>query len=531
MRLLEASERPDRRVPASWPWALAAAAAARLLLQVLAMPPYAGLDEGFHVARVSFVAVRGHQPAATELSVARYLANSFSGAPGAPAGFGTMWERWGEVLAGRPGGWPDVALDAAIRGDLVAPNYQAQQASLYYALAAPLDRAVGTTQRRELLALRLLAVPLGAVTVVATALFAAGLWGPAGFLAGLFLLATPTWITLVGRAGNDALACAALAVAILLSSRPDGRRGRRVGEAGAWAVAVAAKLYTWPAALLLPLLWPRGASRGRRLLVGAAAALAATSTAFDLAARTGTPSGKYELWRTGGVPVSLDTVVRLGTLPWFRYAKAFVGSAIWTSGQHFDFFRLPGLLLFVAPWLLLAAAGLAAIRSMPRRRVALLAAATAAFAVAEFAQAWGALRQLALRPSGGSSGLAGWYLHALDPLWFGVGVGFSVAAAARRGWRWLPALALAGAFAADVFVTEGALLTDYAGLSSPAAPGPLFRWGGGSPWEALVRLGRYGLWLPSPWLAVGLRLVEAAVFTALAAAALRPEDPAARIPV
>ncbi|MGE5414903.1 MAG: hypothetical protein ACM3NW_12045, partial [Syntrophomonadaceae bacterium] len=39
-------------VPGTWCALLVIVAAARLLLQVLAMPPYAGLDEGFHVARV-----------------------------------------------------------------------------------------------------------------------------------------------------------------------------------------------------------------------------------------------------------------------------------------------------------------------------------------------------------------------------------------------------------------------------------------------------------------------------------------------
>jgi len=81
---------------------------------------------------------------------------------------------------------------------------------------------------------------------------------------------------------------------------------------------------------------------------------------------------------------------------------------------------------------------------------------------------------------------------------------------------------VAGAFAADVFVTEGALFCDYAGLSSPLSPGAFFRWGGGTPWVALVRLGRYGLWLPSPWLAVSLRVAEAALGAALLGACLRP---------
>ena len=488
------------------------------------MPPYAGLDEGFHVARVSFVAAAGHQPSADEPSVARYFFRSFNALGEGPPSFAMAKEAWPRLLAERPRGWRDVPLDAAARSDLVAPNYEAQQASLYYALAAPIDRVFGTTQLRELLVLRLLAVPLGAITALATALLAARLWGRAGFLAGLLLVATPTWITLTARAGNDALAGAALATALLLSTRRAESWSSRFGEAASWAVAAAAKLYAWPAALLLPLLWPREATRTRRLVVAIAIAASIAATALDLRARTGHLTGKVELRTPGAVPLSIESLRKIAGLPWFDYAKVFAGSAIWTSGPHADFLRPAGVVLFLLPWALLVAAGLAAWPDLPRRRRALLFAAAAVFAAAEVGQAWGAVRQAVLGHPTAGAGLAGWYLHAFDPIWYGVGLGFAVAASAARGRGGLVVVALGLALAADVWVTEFALFPDFAGLATPEVPGTLFRWGGGAPWPALVRLGTVGLALPSPWLAAALRAFETAAFAALTALALRPRN-------
>jgi hypothetical protein len=497
------------------------------------MPPYAGLDEGFHVARVSFVAAMGRQPSADEPSVARYLFRSFNALGDAPPSFGMARGEWPRLLTERPQGWRDVPLDASARSDVVAPNYEAQQASLYYALAAPLVRVLGPTQLDELLVLRLLAVPLGCVTALATALLAARLWGRAGFLAGLLLVVTPTWTALVARAGNDALAVAALAVALLLSARSGESWRSRIGEAACWAVAAATKLYAWPAALLLPLLWPKDASRARRLVVVLAITASVAATAIDLQARTGNPTGKYELRAAGAVPVSGESLRSVAALPWLDYAKVFVGSAIWTSGPHADFVQPVGVVLFLLPWALLAAAGLAALPDLPRRRGALLLAAIAVFAAAEVGQAWGAIRQAALGHPAPGGGLAGWYLHAFDPIWYGVGLGFAVAASLARRRSGVVAAALFLALAVDIWVTEFALFPDYAGLASPQTPGALFRWGGGSAWPALVRLETYGLALPSPAFAVALRALEAAGFLVLSALALRhheatPTRPAGR---
>ena len=513
--------------PGRWLAWLALAATARLLLQVFAMPPYAGLDEGFHVARVAYVAAHGRQPTARELSVPRYLARSMAGELGAPPGFGTIQAGWRDLLAARPLGWKDVPLDRAARSDAVAENYEAQQASLYYAVAAPLDRAFGATQLAQLLVLRLFAVPFAVLTVLATGLLGARLWGPTGVLSGLLLIAAPSWIALVARAGNDSLACGALALGVLLSTLPDGGWGRRTAEAVSWAAAIGTKLYAWPAALLLPLLWPKGDSRARRVFVAAAAAAAAALTALDLAARTGNPIGKVEFAAAGRIGLTADSLGRLASLPWFQYFKVFVGQAIWTSGQHANFLRGLGILLFLAPWFLLVGGGLRSIGAMPRSSARLLLAAALFFAIAEAGQAWGQLRQevLADVPSR-SAGLAGWYAHAFDPIWFGVGFGVALSALRRRWPSGALALVVAATFLGDLCLTERALFRDFAGLSSPLTPGRFVRWGGGSAWEALGRLGRYGLWLPSPWIAVGLRTLEFLAAAALVTVVLQRAPPA-----
>jgi hypothetical protein len=501
---------------------LCIAAAARLLLQVLAMPPYAGLDEAYHVARVAYVAREGREPSAGQPSVPGYLARSMIGAPDAPPAFGTIVGAWPAVVAARTRGWSDVALDRHAPPDYVAPNYEAQQPSLYYAVAAPIDRLLGTTQLRELLVLRLLAVLCGVVTVASTGLLAAHLWGRTGLLAGLLLLSAPTWITLVARAGNDALACSALAVALVLSARPNEGWPGWLLEAISWAACVAAKLYTWPAVLLLPLVWPAGASRRRRVLIGAAVLLSASLTALELFSRTGHATGDQGLWAGGAAGPRESSLARLAAFRWILLAKVWIAQAIWTSGQHGNFLRPLALALFIVPWLALAAVCVRYARAMGRRALLLVAAGGAAVAVAQAGHAYGFLRDAAARgatmPSGG---MEGWYVHAFDPLWFGIGIGFAIGRPRRRRCTAVLVLVFAGCLAGDLFVTEGALFRDYAGLSSPLTPGTFVRWGGGGPWEALLRLGRYGLCLPSPWLAIFLRAVQLAMAAVLIAVGVR----------
>src|SRR5438477_5214065 len=78
-------------------------AAARLFLQMAAMPPYAGLDEVYHVARLAFVRAEHRNPTTTEASIPPYLMRSIEEA------------RSAGVLAGWPAGVPRLrSLDAAM---------------------------------------------------------------------------------------------------------------------------------------------------------------------------------------------------------------------------------------------------------------------------------------------------------------------------------------------------------------------------------------------------------------------------------
>src|SRR5438874_12342581 len=111
---------------------LVVAAGARLMLAVAAMPPYAGLDEAWHVARVGFVAREQRQPNIFERSIPPYIGRAIRGEE-LPA-FGEMRERWpeviakGHVIAERP----FVASDLA---PYESANYEAQQPPIYYAIA------------------------------------------------------------------------------------------------------------------------------------------------------------------------------------------------------------------------------------------------------------------------------------------------------------------------------------------------------------------------------------------------------------
>src|SRR5256885_16109464 len=53
-------------------------ASARLLLQMAALPPYAGLDEVYHVARLAFVRAEHRNPTTTEASIPPYLMRSIA---------------------------------------------------------------------------------------------------------------------------------------------------------------------------------------------------------------------------------------------------------------------------------------------------------------------------------------------------------------------------------------------------------------------------------------------------------------------
>src|SRR5207302_9616655 len=110
---------------------------ARLLLQMAAMPPYAGLDEVYHVARLAFVRAEHRNPTTSEQSMPPYLLRTLdegSEPPDSPHVvhpsimplMGESGDRWPAIVAERGG---RVIVDRPLTaGDLkpyVLKNYEA----------------------------------------------------------------------------------------------------------------------------------------------------------------------------------------------------------------------------------------------------------------------------------------------------------------------------------------------------------------------------------------------------------------------
>lgn len=203
--------------------------------------------------------------------------------------------------------------------------------------------------------------------------------------------------------------------------------------------------------------------------------------------------------------------------------KTFLAQVVWTSGQHANALRPGAMLLYVLPVAVLAA--LAPWRSAPGRwTVRLLAAAALLYAIAEVGHDFGFVREALVKGLPAPTGvLAGWYVLSYVPIWFAVGLGF-VLASASPGAR---GALVVWAVAWDAVIHEGALFCDYAGLSSPLAPGFLFRWGGGTPWEALATLHARGLAEVTPGSALLLRLLVVAATLGLVHATREEEGGAA----
>lgn len=408
---------------------LIVAAAARLLLAVAAMPPYAGLDEAWHVARVAFVAREHRQPNISERSIPPYIGNA-------------LRARW-RPLSDRP----FVASDLQ---PYESANYEAQQPPLYYALAA---RLAGGSAAAELLRLRLLSAFFALIVIVAAASLGDRYFGTRGLVVAALIASLPTWITLVIRASNDAMACALAACAIAVSACQRGAdvpsaRPLPFVEALLWALAIATKLYVWPIAIVV-LVFKR--PRWQTAIVVAACAVSALLTMHYLSAHTHNAFGDF----------GFDAPAHHGTpqpIAWVQMAKITVASLVWTSGQYGDALRPLAMLLYVLPLIAIA---------RPRKSPYFTAAAFAlgAFAVAQAVNAAAFIRQaraagLAL-PLGGKEG---WYWYVLAPL-----VICLFARHAKFAALWLVAW--------DVVITEGALFHDYAGMTSPAGKNILFTWG------------------------------------------------------
>jgi hypothetical protein len=429
------------------------AAAARLLLQVAALPPYAGLDEVWHVSRLAFVHAEGRNPNIRENSVPRYIASATANDPAFPADFGHIGARWPEVVRAR-----DVLVDHAVEvRPYIRPNIEAQQPRLYYSVVGRV-LPPHLSQLGELRFWRLLSIVFGVIIALATARIGETFFGGRGIVAGALLVSLPTWETLVARASNDGFACMWLAVALACTFA----EANVIAEAVCWALAVATKLYTWPAMIVLLL--------RRRWSALGACAVSAAITVFDLATRTRNPFGV----------LGFDPAAQTGAPQPIRYLemiKITLASAVWTSGQHWDALTVWGMVMYGVPivaLLMWGVRGLAVSGSRGDRETARLrdlATTFLAFAIAQVVHAAGYIRRArAMGLALPAAGKEGWFWYALAPLV--VGMLFPAAPLA------LLAVWLAGW---DVIITEGALFHDFAGVTSPAHPTWLFRWG---PWHA-----------------------------------------------
>jgi hypothetical protein len=475
-------------------WALLIiCAAARLLLQMAAMPPYAGLDEVYHVARLAFVRAEHRNPTTTEPSTPPYLVKSIAAAQDAMPSMGEAGERWPAIVAQRYG---RVIVDRPlIPTDLkpyVVKNYEAQQTSLYYSLAAALVPVRGALF--ELRAWRALSILFALIAVLATAEVGRRWFGPIGILGGAVLVSLPTWETLVVRAGNDAFACMLAAVAVAISVAGSRRPLAIAAEALAWGLALNAKMYTWPLLIVLPVLWWRGRVPKWRAVVVAAVSLVAIILTFaELSSRTSNPLGVVAFDRPGGmvyeVKVSISEIVRVT-----------IASAAWTSGQFNDALRPAAIALYLGPVVI------AAIVAVRRRGTGSTPALLALFAFA-LAQTYNVIACVLANRGGNPipiGGKEGWYWYVLVPV---VIPAFLVPALAR--WRavawWLVAW--------DVVITEVALFHDFAGISSPLHGSMLFRWGPlHMPFTA--HLGDIGVGPLAAWTTV-IRLIHLAAFFSL----------------
>ena len=459
---------------------LVIAATARLVMHMAAMPPYAGLDEVYHVARLAFVLQEHRNPSVAEKSVPPYLEGSMSGDPRDLPAFCLVGPQWPEVVRSRP----ILNHRELVQNDLrpyTRENYEAQQPSLYYSLAGPLARLLPhRTAISELRLWRAISVFFAIVIVIATARIG-------GVFAAATIFMLPTWFTLVIRAGNDAMACAFVAAGMAITVAAPKRAV--ILEGIVWALALATKLYTWPVAILLPVFWRKQhASKARIAIVCGICTIAVLLTVVDLNERTRNPLGHFGFDRPDAATANAPSLRIVDMV------KITIASGIWTSGQHNDAMRPIAMAIFVLPIIVIVAM---------RRPADIkpLLIALAVFAAAQFVDALAFARQARAAgldlPLGGKEG---WYWYVLAPL--------AVATLFARGARPIAAWLLAW----DVLIHEVALFHDFAGTTSPAHPSALFRWG---PLQLpfTARLGSIGV---GP-LAANLVILRAIEITALLA--------------
>jgi len=414
-----------------------------------ALPPYAGLDEIYHVARLVFVAQEGRNPTIDENSIANYLAGSMVGDRTRMPDFGSVGARWPEIVKSRR-----ILIDHDVDRMYVRTNIESQQPRLYYSIvgrAAPAHR----TQMSELRMWRFASVAFALIVVMATARMGQAFFGPRGIAAAALIVSLPTWLTLVVRASNDAFACALLAVALAITASAPARAFAIAAEAIVWALALAAKLYTWPVFVAALVFWrSQRASKQRIAIVTGACTISVALTIIDLASRTHNPLGILAFDQAA--QTSAPHAIRI-----IEMIKITVASGIWTSGQHWNALTPIGMILFAFPVVALC------VLSLRRAEARPTLAAIGAFAFAQVVHAAGYIRRA--RAAGAAlpaAGKEGWFWYALAPLVVATifpATPLPFLASWLVGW--------------DVILHEGALFHDFAGATSPATPSWLFRWG------------------------------------------------------
>lgn len=462
---------------------LTVASVARLLLQMAVMPPYAGLDELFHVARLAFRCNEDRDPDPREKSFTPYLAS-------------TLWESPEGVLPNRRTVMPSFALAGARWPEMVAQglavdgseplystelrpyfsrNYEAQQPALYYALHAPLAQLdPARSAESELRIWRRASALFALITVLATAFIGYRYAGMYGVLAAALLVSFPTWQTLVSRAGNDAMACAAIAIGLAVTISAPSRWPGWLLEAGSWGVAAAVKLYSWPLFPIAALFWFRQrASKWRVITVIAVVALAAIATMIEMRSRTSNPLGLFMFDPVPDQAVESRVPIDLGLI-----ARITITTGVWMSGQHGNVLSDLGMVLYAIPIVLLCLAGIYFDRKSSSERnvpYGIVGAALFLFGVAQAVNIVAYLRQpvSAGLPAGGKEG---WYWYSLAPLVVGLVFAGAVRGLIRRS-RALAVLLFTLVIGWDIAISEGALFRDYAGVSSPSTPTQFFRWG------------------------------------------------------
>ena len=441
------------------PWLLLAlVAAARIHLQMAAMPPYAGLDEIYHVARLAFVREEDRQPSMTEPSVPAYLQASLNGAEESLPVFGELRERWPDVVAARQHLLP--AAPSIVK-PYFAANYEAQHPSLYYWVAywvgASLPR-IGSPLR-ELQIWRGFSAVCAFLTVMVVGAIGYHIAGNWGLLAAGLLTVLPTWLTLTVRVSNDALACLLLAAAVYATLR-----AKTGAEAILWAAAFAVKLYTWPVAIILPILWRVQRARPERwIAVVVMGTISVVATVLTLASRTNNPLG---LFTFDPAPSGVSTALDYGLM-----LRIFIATFAWTSAQHFNALRPLAIAIYLLPVVVLLAATWIRSRKQNAKWFWVCVAAIAAFAGAQvvniLAYARTAVNGL---PAGGKEG---WYWYSLAPL----GIGIALTLALRHMPRAAAIALVVWMLSWDVMIQEGAQLQDFAGLTRATQGDALIRWG------------------------------------------------------